>query len=511
MASHSGSLPLPSPEEVVARSARGAALTTVVGLLGRAAGLFTTLLVTHFVSKGDYGRANLALIIATLANLVTLLSPQQALLTRHQRFSAAARLVRGFAVWNGLLVAGLLLGGGGYLLGRLHEPTALPLLQVYALALVLERLSLVPALTLRYQLQFGALSRVDLGGDVAYVTVTVGGALLGAGAMCLPLGMVARQLCRVVVLGGWYKTPLLPPRPGPLSADTRALLREILQYSWPIHLGGLGEFLTMYLDNVVVGQLYSAAAQGLYAVGYTLVMTPSETIAMYGATAMVRALGLNDVATRQRTFLQGLRYVSLLLWPIGAGAALVAGTLEVALLPQSWRGIAGVVMGLGLGGAMLGVSRMCFAQLTALHRTRAGGLMYAVQLAAFGLGLFLVARLDQQRQHMPAVALAVSAAFTVPALLGLGLSIRADNLPGRGVLVALTPPLLGTAVMALAVWLLQRGLGSLGLAPSPLRLLIEITTGIAVYAAYLRLVHRALWIEATTWLAQRRHQSAPAA
>ena len=108
-------------------------------------------------------------------------------------------------------------------------------------------------------------------------------------------------------------------------------------------------------------------------------------------------------------------------------------------------------------------------------------------------------------------ALAVSAAFTVPALLGLGLSIRADNLPGRGVLLALTPPLLGTAVMALAVWLLQRGLGSLGLAPSPLRLLIEITTGIAVYAAYLRLVHRALWLEATTWLAQRRHQSVPAA
>lgn len=504
MASNSGPLPLQSPEEVVARSARGAATTTVAGLLGRAAGLFTTLLVTHFVSKGDYGRANLALVIATLANLITLLSPQQALLTRHQGFSAAARLVHGFAVFSGLLVAGLLLGGGGLLLARLHEPTALSLLRVYAVALVLERLALVPALTLRYQLRFGALLRVDLGGDVAYVVVTVGGALGGAGAMCLPLGMVARHLCRAVALGWGCGLPLAPPRPGPLSADSRGLLREILLYSWPIHLGGLGEFLTMYLDNVVVGQLYSAAAQGLYAVGYTLVMTPSETIAMYGATAMVRALGLKDVATRQRTFLQGLRYVSLLLWPIGAGAALVAGTLEGALLPPSWHGIAEVVAGLGLGGAMLGVSRMCFAQLTALHRTRAGGAMYVLQLVAFGLGLFLVGRLDRQRLHMPAIAVAVSVAFTLPALLGLWLSIRADNLSIRGVIAALTPPFIGTAVMGLSVWSLQRGLVYLGLPATPLRLFIEIGSGVLIYTAYLRLLHRPLWQEATTWLAQRR-------
>lgn len=504
MASHSGPLPLQNSDEVVARSTRGAAVTTLAGLVGRGAGLLTTLLVTHFVSKGDYGRANLALIIATLANLITLLSPQQALLTRHQRFGSASRLVRGFAVWSGFAVAVLLLVGGEPLLARLHEPLAMPLLRVYAVALVLERLALVPALTLRYQLRFGELSRVDLGGDLAYVVVTVGGALLGIGAMCLPLGMVARHLGRVGALKWWCQLPLLPPRPGPLSADSRGLLREVVQYSWPIHLGGLGEFLTMYLDNVVVGQLYSVAAQGLYAVGYTLVMTPTETIAMYGATAMVRALGLKDVEARQRTFLQGLRYVSLLLWPIGAGAALVAGTFEVALLPPSWHGIAEVVAGLGVGGAALGVSRMCFAQLTALHRTRAGGTMYAAQLVTFLLGLFLVARLDPGRQHLPAVALAVSAAFGLTALLGLGLSIRADSVPLRDVLGALTPPFLGTLVMGAAVWLLQRGLVQLGMAPSLLRLSLEILSGIVIYAAYLRLVHRGLWLEATSWLAQRR-------
>ena len=183
---------------------------------------------------------------------------------------------------------------------------------------------------------------------------------------------------------------------------------------------------------------------------------------------------------------------------------MVAGTLEGALLPPSWHGIAAVVRGLGLGGAVLGISRMCFAQLTALHRTRSAGIIYAVQLVAFGLGLFLVGRLDQERQHMPAVALAVSAAFTLPSMVGLGLSIRADDLSLRAVLAALTPPFFGTIVMGIAVWGLQRGLVQAGMAPSLLRLAIEVPSGIVIYALYQRLVHRKLWVEATTWIAQHR-------
>jgi hypothetical protein len=105
------------------------------------------------------------------------------------------------------------------------------------------------------------------------------------------------------------------------------------------------------------------------------------------------------------------------------------------------------------------------------------------------------------------VALAVSGAFTLTALLGLGLSVRADAVPLRSVAVALTPPLLGTAFMGASLYALQRGLGGLGLAPSPLRLVLEIVSGMLLYAAYLRLVHRSLWRQATSWLAERRRGS----
>jgi O-antigen/teichoic acid export membrane protein len=491
----------PSADEVVERSTRGAAATALVGLLGRGAGLLTTLLVTHFLSKAEYGRANLALILATLTNVITLISPQQALLTRRERFREAARLVHGWAVWSGLLVAALLFAGGPLLLGALHEPSALGLLRLYCVSLILERLTLVPTLALRYELRFPAVARLDLFGDTAYVLVTVGAALAGSGPLCLPLGMIARHAVRLLLLGGPLRHA--PPWPSFLTGQ-RELRGQLLSYSWPVHLGALCEVVTLYMDNVVVGQTYSAAAQGLYAVAYTLVMTPCETIAMYGATAMVRALGLPDKARRQRTYLQGLRYVSLLLFPIAVGVALVGGSFEAALLPARWHGVAQVLIGLAAGAMALGVHRMAFAQLTALHRPRLAAVVYVAQVSTFLLGLFLVVHLDTGRQHLPAVAWAVSCAFTLAAGLGLLMSMRADQLPLRAVAAAFVPPLVGTAVMALGVLVVQRGLSRLGRASGAAALVVEIAVGAVLYAGYLRLFYTELWGETLTALRRRR-------
>ena len=495
--------PTEPPLDLVARSTTGAATTAVVGLLGRGAGLLTTVLVTHFLSKAEYGHANLALIISSVTNLATLMSPQQALLTRHANYDLAARLVHFWAVWSGVLVSILLFWSGRPVLAALGQPEAAPLLQVYCLALLLERLGVIPALELRYRLRFAEVAKLDLLGDASYVGVTVAAALLGAGAVCLPLGMAARHGARLLLLAAGVKRRMWPLPPARFGAKERELISQIVRYTLPIHLGALGELATLYLDNVLVGALYGAAAQGLYAVGYTLVMTPTDTIARYGANALVRALGVKDGAARQRVFLLGLRYLSLLLFPIGVGAALVAPTLEVALLPQHWLGVAPLVVGLSAGAVTLGCFQMAFAQLTALHRPTLGGLLPATRVLLFGLGLYLVSRWDVHHQHLSMVAWAVSAAFLLAVLIAIALSAHADHLRLMQIISALSPPLLGAVWMGVGLWLLKRGLQALGVAPSGLRLALEILVGIMIYGLYLRLAHPALWLQASTWLRQR--------
>ena len=105
------------------------------------------------------------------------------------------------------------------------------------------------------------------------------------------------------------------------------------------------------------------------------------------------------------------------------------------------------------------------------------------------------------------VAWAVSAAFLLAVLIAIGLSARADRLRLTQIIAALSPPLFGAVWMGVGLWLLQRGLRALGIAPSGLRLALEILVGVVTYALYIRLAHPALWTQASAWLGQRNSPS----
>lgn len=488
---------------VVEKSVRGAATTTLAGLLGRAAGLVTTLLVTHFVHKTEYGQANLALIIATVVNVLTLLAPQQALLTRRSLFAEASQLVQRFVVISGLVVFGALFVLSRSLLAQVGESGALPMLQVYCCALFVERLALIPAVRLRYELRFSSLVQVDLLGDVVYVAVTMAAAARGVGALSLPLGALCRQVARVLWIRIWLGRPLLWSSSVLPQQQAHQLRSELWQMMWPIYLASLVELATLYMDNVFVGRLYSTGAQGIYAVGYTMVMTPSETIAMYAASALVRALGIQDQERRRQNFLTGLRYVTLLLLPISVGAALLGPTFEAALLPPRWHGIAQVMAGLSLGAVSLGFHRMAFAQLTALHRSRSAALVYGTQLTCFVLGLYAVAVFDPQRQHMARTAVAVSVALTLAAAIGVALTLYIEQLHPASLLRALAPSILGSAAMGMSLLLLRFCAAKLGCPDTASLLLAEVLGGVLTYGLYLRAFHSALFDEVKRFIARR--------
>lgn len=484
--------------EVIRRSAAGAAATALVGLLARGAGLLTTVVVAQFVSKAEYGNANLAMIVVGVLHTLTLLTPQQALLTRRDRFEEASALVRCYVGWSGLALAALLLLVGRPVVAALGQPEAAALLYVYIFGMLLERAAVVPALRLNYRLRFPELARMDLYVNLCYVAVTIGAAVGGLGGYSLALGNLARHGCKLLLLKRAGAT-LWPGRP-PYGPGERRLAGELLGQALPLHLAGMAEFLTLYLDNVLCGKLYSAAAQGLYVVAYTLAMTPSDTIAMYGATAMVRALGLPEPAERQRALLGSLRSLGLFLFPIGALTALCAGSIERVLLPPRWYGVAPVVVGLCLGAMSQTVKRLAFAQLTALHRSRLAAVLEAGRLFTFLVAMALVWRLDPARAHMPWVGWGVSLSFALSAAVSLFVCLRADGLPASAGLRALLPPALGAAASALCVLALQRGLGRLGLLPGAPRLALELAVGIGAYGLYLRLVHGAIYREALGWL-----------
>jgi len=495
-----------APQQVEKKSAQGAALTTVGALLGRAAGLLATLWITHFVHKTEYGQANLALIVASVVQVATLFAPQQALLTRKDSFSQASVWVEQFVLTVGVLVFGGLFFVGNRLLDVLSAPEAWPMLRLYCVAVFCERLALCPALRLRYELRFADLTRVDAIGDAAYVIVAVSSATWGVGAVCLPLGALSRQLARLLWLRFALKLPVFRYKERLPRAARQRLRGELWPMMWPIYLASLVELSTLYLDNVFVGRVYSLSAQGLYAVGYTLLMTPSETVAMYASSALVRALSATNPQTRHTSFLLGTKYLLLVLLPLGCCAAWLAPLFESACLPEKWQGVAPVLTGFALGGVSLGLHRLSFSQLSALHKSRSAAALYGVQLVVFVGGLVGVSVLDTARLHPESVAWVSSLSLFFAAAFGTGMVIALEEISVWRFLGACVPAIRTSSVVCAALFCADALCAWLHRGPSWSRFLLEAACAVLAYFLYLVLLERRVFWEVRNFVAKDPRQ-----
>ena len=189
---------------------------------------------------------------------------------------------------------------------------------------------------------------------------------------------------------------------------------------------------------------------------------------------------------------------------LAVGAALVAPTFEAALLPERWHGVAQVMSCLSLGALSLGFHRMAFAQLTALHRSRLAGAIYAMQLVCFVLGLWIVAQTDPERVQMERVALAVSVALAMAASCGVAMTMWVESLRFSKIAAALAPAVLATLMMAIVLLSLRVATARLNVAATSLRLVGEVMIGAGSYVLCLRLGYPALFPEVRNFIARRK-------
>src|SRR5262245_37181003 len=89
---------------------------------------------------------------------------------------------------------------GGPLGSALGAPTMGQYLPGMVLAVMCERVCLLPERLLVSRMRFGVVSLQRAGAEILYTAVSIGGALLGMGAMAIVAGNVARSGARMLVL-----------------------------------------------------------------------------------------------------------------------------------------------------------------------------------------------------------------------------------------------------------------------------------------------------------------------
>jgi O-antigen/teichoic acid export membrane protein len=457
---------------------RGMLWSALSSLAARAIGFLTTILLTRWVSRDDYGRANAAL---TVANTIGHLFPSMTseVIRRRERFGEALMLrlfwnlfYLVFAVIAVLLFAEALVrlfkapGSGSYL----------------RVCMGIEALTMfdVASILIIRSLRFGVLGVLDVGGTLVHTATALGLSALGAGGMAILIGYLARiavmRIIGLFIVGlGWARRPRFD----------RALLREMLAFSIPVYLADLCEFGATNWDNLFVSAVFGAEALGAYAVAYTITYTPIVTIAQSTGRVVLATISRfsRDKERRREAILRAIGGQTMLLMPCAA-LILMCGPRAVSILfSRQWSDVLSqLVVSLSLVGFGLPVHHIISNHCQAADFPKSSMLITALKLGFIISALLLFGRSD-----VVSAGWSVSGAF---AATGISACLILSVVESISVLVILRQLLAGVggaAILAVVILALRRWWP---IESNAIALAVEVAAGSLACLAYLLLIHR---------------------
>ena len=296
------------------------------------AGIVGTILVINLLDRGEngkleYGEAMAAFIVVATASQITTLGIGQFVVVKAaQRRDLAFHATAIHVVLGGVAMVGAYVFRDP--LGAwVKAPTMGRFVAGLAVAMMLDRLSLVPERVLMRSLNFRVVAISRTLGDFVYVGVSIGLAATGWGGTAIVLGNVARSATRTLILiASAERRDWLEP--------TRLRLQsfaEIWKFSGPIWVGALAAFACRRWDNLLVSRFYGADVMGSYNVAYNLAENP-PVVAEQAIDVLLPSYSQLEPEKRITGFIRSLSLLSLITSPLVIGLGAVAPTVVAAFL-----------------------------------------------------------------------------------------------------------------------------------------------------------------------------------
>jgi lipopolysaccharide exporter len=456
-----------------------------------------TLLLTRWLAPAEQGEVNVAYVCLATASMAASLGVQPYVVS-HPHAPRSAVVHASFVA----LVGAALLLGATWALSRpltsmLGAPQSARYFTGFAIALLLDRISVLPRAVLARDLQFRAVGARMAAGELTYAATSVGLASLGFGGDAIVLGSIARSVLVLSLFASRVDRREYLDRV-PLD---RARFRELLAYGAPLAAGALFHLAASSWDNLVVYGSFGAATLGLYNQAYRLADLPATQLGEQLGDLLVPTFArLDDRSVRQRLLERAFGAMGLVVFPLAVGLSAIAPTLVGALLPAPYAGVAPLLAVLGVLGIVRPVSILGMGYLQAVGRTRSFALLDATKLVAVLGAMSLLAPLGPSW-----AAAGVGLGYALHAVLMLR-AIGSDGYALRPLLLPMLRSLVACAPLALGVVACRASARAIGLS-APTSLALEIGAGTFGYLVGLRLVAWDLSIELVALVAQRKNPS----
>lgn len=361
------------------------------------------------------------------------------------------------------------------------------------IAFLVTGIQAVPLGLLQRDMDYRKLSLIDASTAVAQAIVTVLTALAGWGFWSLWAGGSAGKIVATLLMCYWKPVSFAWPR----WAD----IRRPVEMGRHVAVSRVTSAACGMADAIIVGRFLGASALGTYRMAMNLASAPAEKISslIMRTASPLFANVMDDAPLVRRYYLIITEFLSLSIMPLMLGLVMVAPQAVLVVLGPKWVTATGPLQWLGLFMIVrvLGVlaEQVLVSQRLTRFTMRISIVNFVVMITAF-----IVAAHWQGSTGVAAAWIVLSPVTILPLLVIL---LRKISLPVRQYAAALLPAMAGSAVMGLAIWILNRQLSSLKLSPQ-LSLPLLVTAGGVVYAGFILSLFRGRIVRYTTFLSNLR-------
>jgi teichuronic acid exporter len=435
------------------------------------------LIVIRLLTPADFGIVNMALILLPFLQYISTFGIARAIVTlRNLTDDQLAQLN----------TVGLLLGVTGFTLAALlakpiamffRTPALAPVAIVTCLALIPSGMQVVSGGLLTRDMRFRMLSMLNGATAIIAAIFTLLFAWLGWKYWALVLGNLLATFFRSMFI--------LRSRPQKYAVPHLPSIRQPLQFGGHVIVSLIAFNCYQRLDNLTAGRVLGQAALGLYGMAWTLANVPLEKVTSLVTTVIPSYLAqVQDDRAALRRYLRNLTEgLSLATFPATVGLGLVARELIPLALGRKWIGVIPSLEVLSIYAAVRSVVALLPKLLTAVGNPRFvmwNDLAALVILpASFYVG---------SRWGIVGIAWGWVVAYPIVAVPLYRKTFLTIGMKTSEYIRALRPAFDATIVMIGAVLLLKYIIPERE--PLPLRLALEILTGIITYAGTLLLAYR---------------------
>jgi O-antigen/teichoic acid export membrane protein len=461
------------------------ALSQLVGQGGR---LVVAVVLARLLAPRDFGLAGMVLVFSSLVLVFSDLALGAALVQRKQ----LTQQDRATAFWTSI--------GAGVTFTLLGMAVAAPLASFYrepevrGLVMALSATFLIASIATTHEallvreMQFRAVELRKMFGLLAGAAAGVVTAVQGGGAWAIIAQQVVTALVTTILL-----VQCSPWRPS--LQFSRGSLRDLGGFSGFVMGHRLLYYLHRNADNLLIGRFVGAAALGVYALAYNVMLIPFSRIAGPIQQVMFPAFSrLQDQPERiAELWIRATRIVGAISVPALCGLVVVAPDFVPVVFGDHWSHAVPLIQTLAWVGLLQSLQTLNTEILQARDRTstifRFSVAFFLVHLSAFVIGL-------HWGVEGVAAAYAISSTLVEPVFTWL--TARALGMSVWRLPQALVGIVLASVVMGAVVYLLRVGLVDAGMGQLP-RFLLCATAGVMVYLPLCALMQPELRAE-VRWL-----------